>query len=149
MQSGSAAGAMRLGDYVGLLRRQWLAVLLCLILGVGLAFAYVKFAPKEYRSQASVLVTATTTDGSSNKASEINLDTEAQLVTSTETVAVAAKTLGAPPSDVADRVNVSVPPNTEILDITYVAGTAQDAQKGARAFADAYLKQRQVRAQRR
>jgi Mrp family chromosome partitioning ATPase len=141
MQSGSAAGAMRLGDYVGLLRRQWLAVLLCLILGVGLAYAYVQFAPKEYRSQASVLVTATTADSSSSKTS-INLDTEAQLVTSTETVAIAADTLGSDPGDVADRVNVSVPPNTEILDITYVGDTAQDAQQGARAFADAYLTQR-------
>jgi Mrp family chromosome partitioning ATPase len=143
MQSGSAAGAMRLGDYVGLLRRQWLAVLLCLILGVGLAYAYIQFAPKEYRSQASVLVTATTTDSSNTKVSEINLDTEAQLVTSTETVAAAASALGSTPGDVADRVNVSVPPNTEILDITYIGDTAKDAQAGARAFADAYLAQRQ------
>ena len=37
-----SASAMRLGDYVGLLRRQWLPVLLCLVLGVGAALAYVQ-----------------------------------------------------------------------------------------------------------
>ncbi len=148
MQSGHTASSMRLGDYVGLLRRQWLAVLLCLLLGVGLAFAYAQWAPKEYRSQTSVLVTPTTPDAAgSDRTSGINLDTEAQLVTATETVIAAAELLDVPVEDLADRVNVSVPPNTEILDITYVGDTAEDAQQGARAFAQAYLDQRQATAE--
>ena len=147
MQSGNAAGAMRLGDYFGLLRRQWLAVLLCLLLGVGLAYAYIQFAPKEYRSQTSVLVTSITPVGSTtDRGAGINLDTEAQLVTSTATVTAAGEALGVPPAeqrDLADRVRVSVPPNTDILDITFVGDTAPEAQKGSQAFAQAYLDQRQ------
>ena len=108
MQSGNSASAMRLGDYVGLLRRQWLPVLLCLLLGVGAALAYVQWAPKEYRSQTSVLVTPTTPDAATDRSAAINLDTEAQLVTSTETVAAAAELLaddGGEARDLADRVN--------------------------------------------
>ena len=150
MQSGNSASAMRLGDYVGLLRRQWLPVLLCLILGVGAALAYVQWAPKEYRSQTSVLVTPTTPVTTTDRSSGINLDTEAQLVTSTETVAAAGELLaddGVSLDDLAERVNVTVPPNTEILDITFAGNTAEQAQQGARAFAQAYLDQREDTAQ--
>ena len=150
MQSGNSASAMRLGDYVGLLRRQWLPVLLCLILGVGAALAYVQWAPKEYRSQTSVLVTPTSPDAATDRSGAINLDTEAQLVTSTPTVAAAGELLaedGVTITDLGDRVNVSVPPNTEILDITFLGGTAEQAQLGARAFAQAYLDQRRATAQ--
>jgi Mrp family chromosome partitioning ATPase len=146
MHSGHTAGPMRLGDYVGLLRRQWLTVLLCLLLGVGAALAYVQWAPKEYRSQTSVLVTPTTADAATERSAEINLDTEAQLVTSTETVADAGALLaeeGVTLDDLPGRLNVSVPPNTEILDITFIGDTAEQAQLGARAFAQAYLDQRQ------
>ncbi|MCW2698979.1 MAG: hypothetical protein JWQ45_514 [Blastococcus sp.] len=152
MQNGTAANGMRLGDYLELLRRQWLTVLICLVLGIGLAIAYIQFAPREYRSQTSVLVTATDpgSAATTDRAVAINLDTEAQLVTATETVAVAAKALGVPADQarqVADRVGVSVPPNTEILDITYTGDTAASAQKGSLAFAQAYLTQRSATAQ--
>ena len=150
MQSGTSASTMRLGDYVGLLRRQWLPVLLCLLLGVGAALAYTEFAPKEYRSQTSVLVTPTSPDAATDRSGAINLDTEAQLVTSTKTVADATALLaedGVTVNDPRGRVNVSVPPNTEILDITFVGDTAEQAQLGARAFAQAYLDQREATAQ--
>lgn len=150
MQSGHTASPMRLGDYVGLLRRQWLPVLLCLLLGVGAALAYVQWAPEEYRSQTSVLVTPTTPDAAADRTAGINLDTEAQLVTSTETVADAGALLAendVTVDDLRDRVNVSVPPNTEILDITFTGDTAQQAQLGARAFAQAYLDQRRATAE--
>lgn len=144
MPNESGAQAARLGDYFVLLRRQWLALLLCLAIGIGAAMAYLQWAPKEYRSQTSVLVSGMETDASTDRGSAINLDTEAQLVTSTQTTALAAERLGLPAGEVADRVGVSVPPNTEILDISYVAGSAADAQRGSLAFAESYLEQRQA-----
>jgi Mrp family chromosome partitioning ATPase len=152
MQSGSAVNGMRLGDYMELLRRQWLPVLICLALGIGIAVAYIQLAPREYRATTSVLVTATNPAGAatSDRTLVINLDTEAQLVTATETVGVAAKTLAVPSDEareLADRVGVSVPPNTEILDITFTGDTAAGAQRGSQAFADAYLAQRSASAQ--
>src|SRR3954453_6147033 len=152
MQSGNVANTMRLGDYGKLLRRQWPTVLICLLLGIGLAFAYIQFAPREYRSLTSVLVTATdaTAAATTDRPVGINLDTEAQLVTATETVSAAAKTLDVAADEagqLADRVGVSVPPNTEILDITYTGNTAAEAQHGSLAFANAYLEQRKATAQ--
>ncbi|MGZ4667607.1 MAG: Wzz/FepE/Etk N-terminal domain-containing protein [Blastococcus sp.] len=153
MQSGSAANSMRLGDYFKLLGRHWLAVLLCLVLGVGAALVYLKEAPREYQATASVLVSPTgdnsTTTSTVDKTGTINLDTEAQLVVATGTVSEAAKTLkvsAADASSLGDNVSVSVPPNTEILDITYTGTSADGAVKGALAFAQAYLDQRKAAA---
>ena len=140
-----APNPVGLTDYVVLLRRQWRVVVVGLVVGVVLASAYLLVAPREYTSATSVLVTASTTataTPAASKAAEINLDTEAQLVTSTETVSAAAALLSLPPADageLADRVTVTVPPNTDILTISFVAPAAQEAQAGARAFAEAYL----------
>ncbi|WP_236830756.1 Wzz/FepE/Etk N-terminal domain-containing protein [Blastococcus sp. KM273128] len=143
--------AARLGDYYVLIRRQWAAVLLGLVLGVAVALAYLVVAPREYTSVTAVLVTATDADsvGGTGR-DEINLDTEAQLLTSTETVSAAAEALDVPADeldDLADRVGVTVPPNTEILRISFVGSSAQSAQAGARAFADAYLDGRRATAE--
>ncbi|WP_344689426.1 hypothetical protein [Blastococcus jejuensis] len=150
MPSGDAGNAMRLGDYVDLVRRQWVPVLLCLMLGVGAAIAYLQLTPREYRSTTSVLVTAIDdVSGGSGRTTSINLDTEAQLVTATGTVADAAERLGVPDEarSLAGQVAVSVPPNTEILDIAFTGGTPEEAQQGSLAFAEAYLSQRQETAE--
>lgn len=152
MYSESTPSAMRLGDYLMLLRRQWVAVLLGLALGLSLAGGYLFVAPREYTSQTSVLVTETTTgaSGTSNRTNTINLDTEARLVTSTETVTAAADLLDLPSDrvgELADRVMVTVPPNTEILTISVVGSTAGEAQDGAEAFAEAYLDARRATAE--
>jgi uncharacterized protein involved in exopolysaccharide biosynthesis/Mrp family chromosome partitioning ATPase len=144
VQSDSAPGAMRLGDYLVLVRRQWAIVLVGLLVGGALAAGYMALAPREYTSQTSVLVTATTggLTGVTPRAAEINLDTEARLVTSTETLSNVAAALGLSSAELADlgeRVTVTVPPNTEILTISFVAPTAAAAQEGAQAFAQAYL----------
>jgi Mrp family chromosome partitioning ATPase len=141
---------MRLGDYIELLRRQWLAVLVCLVLSIGLAVAYLQLAPREYRSQTSVLVTETTPTAGTDRTVTINLDTEAQLVTATQTVAAAAAELDIPEDEagrLTGQVAVSVPPNTEILDIAFTGSTAAEAQRGSLAFAEAYLAQRADTAQ--
>jgi Mrp family chromosome partitioning ATPase/capsular polysaccharide biosynthesis protein len=150
MQSGATANAMRLSDYFTLLRRHWLAILLCLLLGLGGAVAYMEWAPKEYRATTSVLVTAVDGNTTQTGPNAINLDTEAQLVTGTETIGLAAKALKLSESDargLGDNVSVSVPPNTNILDITYTGSTADEAQRGSLAFAQAYLDQRTNTAQ--
>ena len=150
MHGGTAADGMRLGDYLELLRRQWLPILICLVLGLVLALAYLQFAPREYRSQTSVLVTETTPGGGTERVATINLDTEAQLVTATQTVGAAAEALGVPADEAGQltvRVGVSVPPNTEILDIAFTGSTAAEAQRGSLAFAEAYLAQRANTAQ--
>ncbi|MGI8693514.1 MAG: Wzz/FepE/Etk N-terminal domain-containing protein [Geodermatophilaceae bacterium] len=139
----------QLSDYGALIRRQWWLVALAVLLGLAGGVWYTSTQPLVYRSTTEVLVTPTGVDddavsASSRTRAEINLDTEAQLLTSTAVVARAADTLGLDSSveDLADRVRVTVPPNTEVLSIAFTADTASVAQEGANAFAVAYLTNR-------
>ncbi|MEV0715080.1 GNVR domain-containing protein [Asanoa sp. NPDC050611] len=141
-----------LSDYLGLLRRQWWLVVLGCGLGIGAAFAATQVMPKTYESVTSVLVQPAGQDtnvaGGRTKG-DINLDTEAQLVASTQIAVGAAELLraGDPPDVLAKGVSVTVPPNTAVLEITYQAADPARAQAGSHAFAEAYLRNREASAQ--
>src|SRR5689334_13410063 len=86
-------------DYVGVLRRRWLIVLVLTLAGVAGAFAYIAVAPKSYTATAAVNVTPTgaepgnTVAGSRTAGATVNLDTEAQIMTSTPVATIAGKTM--------------------------------------------------------
>ncbi|NUR73278.1 MAG: lipopolysaccharide biosynthesis protein [Hamadaea sp.] len=138
---------MDLSDYLGLVRRHWWVVLLLTLVGVAGAAAVTRTLPREYVSSTSVLVQPS--GGDANAAGgrtkgEINLDTEAQLVRSTQVATTAAELLRtkADPRELSRAVSVEVPPNTTVLQIKYAARTPQLAQAGSHAFAEAYLRSR-------
>src|SRR4051794_40876188 len=136
-------------DYLGMVRRHWWIVLAFVLAGVLGATAGARTQPKEYEATASVLVLALGSQDANasngRTTGNINLDTEAQLVTSTDVATAAGQLLKVttPASTLAAAVQVSVPPNTTVLDISYDAPTAAQAQAGAHAFAAAYLAARQ------
>lgn len=139
-------------DYGTLLRTQWFVVLGGLLVGLALAGAVIVLAPVSYESTASVLVNPTGQDtnvANGRTASVINLDTEAQLVTSSVVASRAVETLGsdASPRTVARNVTVTVPANTSVLSIHFTAETPEAARNGARAFAAAYLDNRRALAE--
>src|SRR5262252_6348010 len=84
-------------DYVGVLRRRWLIVLVLTLAGVVGAFAYVTVAPKSYTATGAVNVTPTgaepgnTVAGSRTANAQVNLDTEAQIMTSTPVATLAGR----------------------------------------------------------
>ena len=137
-------------DYVGVLRRRWWIVLACTIGGLAVAFAYVTIAPKAYTATASVNVVPTASDqfnvvaGSRTAGATVNLDTEAQVVSSTTVSAIAGKMMHSPLTAwaLAQQVNVTVPPNSSILNISCTASTPTGAAACANAFAKAYLQNR-------
>src|SRR5687767_11651516 len=140
MRNESAVGRNRGSDYFRGLGRHWKLVAVGLVIGTLAALAYLSWAPREFRAETSVLVTPTITGTPVvDRSARINLDTEARLVTSTATVAAAAERLGMAPRaarELGDRVRVGVPPNSEVLDISFTASTPEDARRGALAFAD-------------
>jgi capsular polysaccharide biosynthesis protein/Mrp family chromosome partitioning ATPase len=130
------------------LRAGWWLVLSLTAVGLLAGTAVALLSPTVYESATSVLVLPTGLEDANATGGRthgtVNLDTEAQLVTSTA-VAGRARVLlhtGTPAAALANRVSVSVPPNSTVLDITYSAPTAAAAQAGSHAFAAAYLANR-------
>ncbi len=132
-------------DYAGVLRRRWWLVIAAAVVGTLGASGYVLFAHKAYTATAAVYVTATA--GTANQVANgrttgaVNLDTEAQIVQSLTVAQGAAKIMHAAqsPQQLITRVTVTVPPNSQVLDISCQATTAGGAAKCAQAFATAYL----------
>jgi uncharacterized protein involved in exopolysaccharide biosynthesis/Mrp family chromosome partitioning ATPase len=139
-----------LSEYGSALLRRWWLVLIGLLIGLLAAGAYLVLATKTYTSVASVQVTATgiadtsLPSGSRNAASNVDMDTEAQVLKSNAVSGLAATALKTSllPSELAKKVTVTVPPNSAVLTISFAAPNAHDAQAGAQAYADAYLANR-------
>lgn len=152
MEGRPASDSGQVADYGAMLRRRWWVLLLGGLIGLLLAVEVLVLSSKTYVSTAAVLVLPTGVDTTSSATgrtnSEINLDTEAQLITSVDVATRAQALLKVPdePRDLATDVSVAVPPNTSILQVSYSAATPEDAQRSAQAFAQAYLDVRDLTA---
>jgi succinoglycan biosynthesis transport protein ExoP len=151
METAGTGGTASLGEFTSALRRRWWVVGLGAVLGLALASSYLLVAPKTYIATAAVLVqpvggTSDNVVDGARTISDINLDTEAQLVRS-QVVSGQAKVILATaelPGQLMQRVAVTVPPNTNVLRISYSANNAEEARDGAAAFAAAYLQNRRA-----
>ena len=77
--------SLELGDYLAVLRRRWLIVLALTCAGVLIAVAAIALTPKTYSATSSVLVYAVagqTSNPVGGTTGSVNMDNEAQLVTS-------------------------------------------------------------------
>ncbi|MDQ1743287.1 MAG: hypothetical protein QOE23_1626 [Pseudonocardiales bacterium] len=143
----SAAGqsVVTVGQFLTILRRQLGLLLLMMLLGVLAAGLLLLNTAKTY--QATAVVDISPTSGAA--ASTVSTITESRIVTSTSVASEARQTLAFPgtPTELARQVTVSSPLASQVLNITFAAGTAQGAADGANAFANAYLDYRTLIAQ--
>lgn len=155
MSTTDDTASLQLADYGSLLKRRWWLVSAGLLAGVLVGFAAMWVIPPTYEASANVLVQPTNlpglagnvTGGRTNDA--VNLDTESQLVTSAAVADGARKLLktSESASSLAERVTVSVPPNSSVLTITFAGDTPKEAAKGAHYFAESYLANRKDNAE--
>jgi succinoglycan biosynthesis transport protein ExoP len=137
-----------LSDYGSALLRRWWMVVGGILVGLIAAAGYLGVATKTYTSVTSIQVTGTGVSDSlpvgSRNATDVDLDTEAQVVKSGTVSELAAKLLktSLTPTQLAKKVTVTVPPNSAVLTIAFDAHNAHDAQAGAQAFGTAYLTNR-------
>jgi capsular polysaccharide biosynthesis protein len=124
------------------------------VIGLVGALVYIAVAPKSYTATATVNVVATGADQSNTNVSNsrtggtVNLDTEAQIVTSGTVASIAAKMMHSSLTDyqLSKQVSVTVPPNSTVLSISCSTSTAASAATCAQDFARAYLRNRSASA---
>ncbi|GAB3222207.1 polysaccharide biosynthesis tyrosine autokinase [Glycomyces halotolerans] len=138
--------ARTLADYGAIARRSWWLIAGTVAIALAAGAGYTAVTDEVYESTTSVLVMSVPTDADvagARTAGQVNLDTEAQLVKSTEVAQAAAERLAAPStSELAEQVAVTVPPNTSVLEISFRAADPESARAGTIAFSDAYLDHR-------
>jgi capsular polysaccharide biosynthesis protein len=154
MENSASGGTATLGEFADAMRRRWWMLALGALIGVALASAYLFVAPNTYIATASVQVYLVGGDSDNTvedarTVSDINMDTEAQLVRSQSVSSLAAEELGTQEKigQLVQRVTVTVPPNTSVLRISFSDATAVKAYKGATAYADAYIENRRASAE--
>ena len=143
------SGSVELRDYLAVFRRQLVLIIAITLLGGAAAAAYTFRRTPVYESTASVLVRAITTnafDPGQRVDQQLNMFNQRQLAMSEPVAAVAAKALQttATPAQLLEHVKVDVPANSQILRIKYRDTVPLTAQKGADAFAEAYLASREA-----
>jgi hypothetical protein len=112
----------------------WLRVGAGILVGASVGVGVLLSNDPVYAASASVLVEPVGAD--------VNMQTEAQLVRSTQTVTDANARLSGDathPIDVGGLVDVEPVAGTSVLVIRFEAGTADRARAGAMAYAEAYL----------
>jgi Mrp family chromosome partitioning ATPase len=92
--------------------------------------------PAAYTSTTEVLVQPLIFP---NGPQQPNMATEREIVVSGEVTAIASRTLGLPRREVAEGASVTVPADTNILQIRQTTGEPEEARRRSAALADAYV----------
>ena len=139
----------RVADALGVLRRQWVVVVVAAAVGAVLGYLLFTGAPTRYEATARVEVKAITgvndvapTRGSNT--SGVDIPTEQDLVQSDAVATAARATLrrGGTNRALLSHVSVATELDSNVLKITFEDDTSAGASAGANATAAAYIDQR-------
>jgi Mrp family chromosome partitioning ATPase len=109
--------------------------------GLSIAVAlHVTQSDPRYSATAEILIDPTITPSGNFIAP--SMPTEQRVATSTEVISTAAAELGVTARQPLQHLSVSVPVDTQVLVMSYTAGTPEAALEGAKVFARTYLKVR-------
>lgn len=138
---------INLRDQVGVVRRRWRVVVLCVLLGLGATFALSQNQDPTYSASAEVLITPSGDPGTrqAEVVSEEEIATQVEVITSEPVAARVRTDLGSSTDSQAllDSVEVAPIEDTRVLTITATGSSAQGAADVANAFAAAYLFERE------
>jgi capsular exopolysaccharide synthesis family protein len=137
-------GSVEFRDYLTVFRRQLALIVAVTLVGAAAAAAWTFRRTAVYESTAAVLVRAITSnafDPGQRIDQQLNMFNQRQLAQSEPVAQLAAKTLRttASPAELLAHVRVDVPANSQILRVHYRDTVPLTAQRGADAFAKAYL----------
>jgi uncharacterized protein involved in exopolysaccharide biosynthesis len=139
----------QLGDYLAVIRSRKWSIVAVMAAFIVLSVVYAKQQPPSFRSVAKVLVLQPSTTNPADPASitqqagkPINLQTEAEIVSSTAVAQLAKQQLpGAPQAaqELLKNVTASFTTDSQVLSISFTGESRKGAQEGAQAFAAGYL----------
>jgi Mrp family chromosome partitioning ATPase/capsular polysaccharide biosynthesis protein len=143
-----AAGprSVDLRDYWQALRRRWMTLGVAAVAGAALGAGYAAYKGPSYQATAQVLVTPVT-QGPLNQPAQadqlVNMSTEQAVAQSGAVIAKASQILKLPVTKLqgqaSSQLTITVPNLSDVLQMAWTGGSAQSAQRGADAFATAYL----------
>jgi capsular exopolysaccharide synthesis family protein len=135
-------------EYLGVLRKYWLSIVMCTLLGALAAGVYVYLASPVYTAQVQILVNVTVGDsvgemvqGSTYASAQVrNL---AQIVTTDQILNPVIQDLGLSETraQLAARVTATIPTNTTLINISARAGDAAGSATLAQAVAESLVTQ--------
>lgn len=139
--------SLELGRYAAVLRRRWPTVLLCTLVGLLLAIAYVTLAPTKVTATSLVNINPIRTDAFDSQRSASGLIdpiTEEQLAKSSDVFRQSALALGqgATVADVRRQMQADVLPDATVVKISFTAPTVAEAVRGADIVGQAYIDSR-------
>jgi capsular exopolysaccharide synthesis family protein len=130
------------------LRERWVVIVLCALVSLVAAVAYVEHKPNQYTATASLQFTTNSlpsqiagVNSGQSLDPEGEKNTNVQLVTSTPVAAqvIEALKLKTTPAELLGEVSASDPQNDYVVDIEVTDGNPQRAAKIANAFAQQYV----------
>lgn len=147
--SPSPEESVDLRDYLAVLRRRAVLLLVVIVGFTGLSIAYSFTRVPVYTAQSEVLVLPASSSTQFRPDQLVSIDTEARLVRSAQVASLARDTLGwqTPLPALLKQTRVETTPDTLVLDIFFTDGDPAKAAAGADAFADAYLSYKRERAE--
>lgn len=132
------------------LRRNAIIILVLAALGGTLAYQYAASRPDQFESRVRVLLNPTSGNpyspesGQSGQQVTIAMTTEAEIVDSAGVAAIANEKLADDWVPGTATVGTSVPPNTQMVAISFRAPTAEGARQGAQVVAESFLEYRKT-----
>ena len=141
----------RISDVTGLVRRRFTILAAALVLGVVLGAIAFSTSESTFSATSRVQVKQIATNplDPTSDTEVVDIATEQDLVKSDAVADAVRKELGLSIDNrtLLRKVTVSSKEESLVLEITYLSTDAEEARKGANAFADAYLAQRRADAE--
>lgn len=138
----SGPSTVTIGQFFATLRRRFVLVTVCLLLGVVAGVGLLSHTPKTYQATAVVDISPILGNQNGNSSTNsVSTITESRIAASASVALLAAKAIGfdGTPTQLAQQVTVSSPLASQVLNITFSSSRPQGAANGANAFANAYL----------
>lgn len=133
---------MELGDYIRILRKNWLVIVLITLVGIGAAAAYSLVATPKYEASNTLVVSTQAGDTvqdlqQGNTFTLARMNTYAQMVTTPVVMApvITGLKLDVTPVQLAKTITATNPLNTTLITITATSPSARTAAATANALA--------------